>query len=211
VRNYHAMTSTMDEGAQAIADAKLATAQAQLADAQREWGRVKEGPSAGNIARVEAELAAAQADWEVLKGGPDPEKISLAQSELSLAQAAAARADTQLIAPWTGTVLSVEAAPGALVGGGSAIVILLDTTQLEFHTTNLSERDLAQILPGQTAVVTLKAYPDDPIEAAVLRIGWQVGYVVGDAATFPVMLSLSETDLDIRPGMTGRAEIRSEE
>jgi hypothetical protein len=61
------------------------------------------------------------------------------------------------------------------------------------------------------AVVTLKSYPDDPIEAAVLRIGWRVGNVVGDAATFPVMLSLSETDLDIRPGMTGRAEIRSEE
>ena len=211
VRNYHAMTSTMDEGAQAIADAKLTTAQAQLADAQREWGRVKEGPSAGNIARVEAELAAAQADWEVLKGGADPEKISLAQSELSLAQAAAARADTQLIAPWTGTVLSVEAAPGALVGGGSAIVILLDTTQLEFHTTNLSERDLTQISPGQAAVVTLKTYPNEPIVAKVVRVGWQAGAPVGDAVTFPVMLDLSETDLDIRPGMTGRAEIRSEE
>jgi HlyD family secretion protein len=211
VRNYNAMTSTMDEGAQAIAEARLTTAQAQLADALRKWGWVKEGPSAGNIARVEAELAAAQADWEVLKGGPDPEKISLAQSELSLAQAAAARADAQLIAPWTGTVLSVEAAPGALVGGGSAVVILLDTTQLEFHTTNLSERDLAQILPGQAAVVTLKAYPDDPVEATVVGIGWQAGAFVGDAVTFPVRLSLSETDLDIRPGMTGRAEIRLEE
>jgi hypothetical protein len=28
-----------------------------------------------------------------------------------------------------------------------------------------------------------------------------------DAATFPVMLSLGQTDLDIRPGMTGRVEI----
>ena len=211
VRNYHAMTSTMDEEAQAIAEARLTTAQAQLADAQREWERVKEGPSAGNIARVEAELAAAQAGWEVLKDGPDPDKISLAKSELNLAQAAAARADSQLIAPWTGTVLSVEAAPGALVGGGSAIVILLDTTQLEFHTTNLSERDLTQISPGQAAVVTLKAYPDQPIQAEVVRIGWQAGAPVGDAATFPVMLVLSETDLDIRPGMAGRVEIRPEE
>ena len=211
VRRYNAMTSTMDEEAQAIAEARLATAQAQLADAQREWERVREGPSAGNIARVEVELAAAQAEWEVLRDGPDPEKVSLAQSELNLAQAAAERADTQLYAPWTGTVLSVEAAPGALVGGGSPIVILLDTTQLEFHTTNLSERDLAQISPRQTAMVTLKAYPDAPIEAAVARIGWQAGEFVGDAATFPVILVLRETDLDIRPGMTGRAEIRRED
>ncbi len=108
-------------------------------------------------------------------------------------------------------MLSVEAAPGALVVCGSAIVILLDTTLLEFQTNNLSERDLAQISPGQAALVTLKAFPDDPIEAALLRIGWQSGAPVGDAATFPVMLRLSETDLDIRPGMTGRAEIRREE
>jgi HlyD family secretion protein len=201
----------MDEEAQAIAKARLTTAQAQLADAQREWERVKEGPSAGKIARVETELTAAQVELELLKDGPDPEKISLALSELSLAQERTAYADSQLFAPRKGTVLSVEAAPGALVGSDSAIVSLLDTTHREFHTTNLSERDLAQISQGQTAVVTLKAYSDDPIEAAVLRIGWQVGGVVGDAANFPVMLSLSETDLDIRPGMTGRAEIRSEE
>ena len=78
---------------------------------------------------------------------------------------------------------------------------------MEFHTTNLSERDLVKIFPGQSAIVTLKAYPNTPIDAEVVRIGWQVGEAVGDAATFPVILSLSATDLDIRPGMTGRAEI----
>ena len=88
---------------------------------------------------------------------------------------------------------------------------MLDTTQLEFHTTNLSERDLAKIFPGHTAIVTLKAYPDDPIEAVVKRVGWQVGEFVGDAVTFPVILRLSETDLDIRPGMTGRVEIRTDD
>jgi hypothetical protein len=41
----------------------------------------------------------------------------------------------------------------------------------------------------------------------VVRIGWQAGQPVGDAATFPVMLVFNETDLEIRPGMTGRVEI----
>ncbi len=107
--------------------------------------------------------------------------------------------------------MSIEVAPGARVGSGSAIVTLLDTTQLEFHTTNLSERDLGKIFPGQTAVVTLKAYPDDPIDAEVIRIGWQVGEFVGDAVTFPVILGLRTTDLHIRPGMTGRVEIHTDE
>jgi len=111
----------------------------------------------------------------------------------------------------TGTVLSVEAALGAFVGGGFPILTLLDTSQLEFHTTNLSERDVAQIFPGQTALVTLKSHPNDSIEAEVVRIGWQAGMTVGDAATFPVILVLAETNLVIRPGMTGRVEIHTTE
>lgn len=57
----------------------------------------------------------------------------------------------------------------------------------------------------------LKAYPDGTIEATVAQVIVQAGPAVGDAATFPFFLALGETDLDIRPGITGRAEIRSEE
>jgi cobalt-zinc-cadmium efflux system membrane fusion protein len=113
-----------------------------------------------------------------------------------------------LVAPMDGTVLSVEATAGTQVGPGTPILVLLDTTKFEFHTTNLSERDVAQILPGQTAEVILKAYPNDPIQATVVRIGWQAGQVIGDAATYPVMLSLNKESQIIRPGMTGRVEIQ---
>lgn len=81
---------------------------------------------------------------------------------------------------------------------------------MQFHTINLSERDLAQIKPGETAVVTLKAYPNDPLDATVQRISLQAGAAVGDAATFPVILVLDTIELDILPGMTGRAEIHRE-
>ena len=176
---------------------ELQVAQANLDKARREYDEYTAGPSSDDLALAEAERANAQAE------------LALAKKDLE--KAIEAQDDVFLVAPWTGTVLSVEAAPGALVSSGAPIVTLLDTTQMEFHTTNLSERDLALIQPGQKAIVTLKAYPDDPIEAAVMRIGWQVGESVGDAATFPVMLSLSQTDLDIRPGMTGRVEILFEE
>lgn len=169
------------------------SAEANVAAAQQALDQALRGPKA-------AEIDAAQLRVEQAE-------IALEQSELSLTQAEAALTNTQISAPWTGTVLTVDTAPGALVGSGSPIVTLLDMTQLEFQTTNLSERDLAQIRPGLTAVVTLKAYPNDPIAATVARIGLQAGTAVGDAATFPVMLLLDKTDLDIRPGMTGRAEI----
>jgi multidrug efflux pump subunit AcrA (membrane-fusion protein) len=170
------------------------SAEANLLNAQQALDQAQRGPKAEEI--TAAELRYQQAE------------IGLEQSQLSLMQAENALDKTQLIAPWAGTVLAVDAAPGAFVGGGSPIVTLLDTTQLEFHTTNLSERDLAQLEPGQVVLVTLKAYPNDPIEGAVTRIGLQAEGAVGDAATFPVVIVLDTAVLDIRPGMTGRAEIR---
>jgi multidrug resistance efflux pump len=172
------------------------------------------------VAIAQAQIEIAQQKWEARKNGPDPDEVALAEAELANAQALLIRSQNDLqkvmdgdvlVAPMDGIVLSVQAPPGASVGAGSSILTLLDSTKLEFHTINVSERDLAQIFPGQRATVTLKTYPNVPIEATVVRIGWQTSGAVGDAVTFPVIMELSEIDLVIRPGMTGRAEIRIEE
>lgn len=168
------------------AQTSLITAQQSLAQAQR-------GPTA-------AEIHAAQ--LRVEQAG-----LSRDQSDLALAQAQKAVTQAQLLAPWAGTVLSVEAAPGALVGAGAPIVTLLDTHYLQFQTTNVSERDLAQIQPGQPVEIVLKTYPDQPIAGQVARIAPQASGAVGDAAVFAVIIDLDATDLTLRPGMTGRAKI----
>ena len=168
-----------------------------------------------NLALAQADysltLAGLKSDIAAARLGVEQAGLSLEQSLFQQQQAENALARARLVAPGSGAVLSVDVAVGATIGAGTPIVTLLDTDRLEFHTTNLSERDLAQISPGQAAVVTLKAYPSEPIDAVVVRIGLQAGPAVGDAATFPVTLALSETDLDIRSGMTGQAEIRGEE
>lgn len=171
-------------------------AQASVISAQQALENAQKPPTAEQIEA--AQLSVEQSE------------LSLQQSQLSLEQAQEAVADAQLLAPTAGTVLSVEVAEGAMVGAGSPIITLLDTTQLEFHTNNLSERDLARVAPGQTVQVTLKAYPNDVIEGTVVRIGTQATGTVGDAAVFPVIISISSESLDIRPGMTGRAEIAGE-
>ena len=172
------------------------SAQASLINAQQALENAQKPPTAEQI--ESAQLNVQQAE------------LSLQQSQLSLTQAQDAVADAELLAPTAGTVLSVEVAEGAMVGAGSPIITLLDTTQLEFHTSNLSERDLARVASGQTVQVTLKAYPNDVIEGTVVRIGTQATGTVGDAAVFPVIVSISSDSLDIRPGMTGRAEIAGE-
>jgi multidrug resistance efflux pump len=177
-------------------------------------------PSDASIAQARAEYDLAKAKvveaenyLAALKGEEIPEDATgdnltqLENAQLTLRSAESNLNGTRLTAPIDGIVTSVEAAPGAMVGSGTSIITIIDPLQLEFHTTNLSERDLAQIVPGQTAVITLKAFPNEPIDGIVERIGWQVGEAVGDAATFPVIVALRENNLEIRPGMTGRVEI----
>ena len=171
-------------------------AQASVVSAQQALEQAQKPPTAEQIEA--AQLSVSQAE------------LSLQQSQLSLTQAQSALEDAQLTAPTAGTVLSVDVAEGAMVGAGSPIITLLDTTQLEFHTNNLSERDLGRVEPGQSVQVTLKAFPNEVIEGSVVRIGTQASGMVGDAAVFPVIISISSDELDIRPGMTGRAEIAGE-
>lgn len=168
------------------------SAEASLVSAQQALEQALKPPTAEQIEA--AQLSVSQAE------------LSLQQSQLSFEQAQEAVEDAQLTAPTSGTVLSVDVAEGATVGAGSPIITLLNTTELEFHTTNLSERDLARVAPGQAVQITLKAFPNDVIEGSVVRIGTQATGMVGDAAVFPVIISISNS-LDIRPGMTGRAEI----
>jgi HlyD family secretion protein len=168
-------------------------AQASVASAQQALDQTQRGPTEADIAAAELRVEQAQ--------------LSLEQSQFSLTQAQESLTQAQLLAPWSGTVLSVEAAPGAFVGAGTPVITLLDTANLQFHTNNLSERDLAQIQPGQPAEIVLKSYPDQPITGSVVGIAPQASGTLGDAAVFTVMIELGEGDLVLRPGMTGRAEI----
>lgn len=194
VRHLNSLTGTASEQTRAQLEADLAVAQAQLTQAQTNLDNLMSG-KLDESAQLSVELA----------------EINLTQSEMNLEQAQADLAKAQLTAPWSGAILSIDVSPGSIIGGGTPIVTLLNVSQLEFHTVNVSERDLAQIYPGQAATIVLKAYPNDPIPATVLRIGWQAGDPVGDTATFPVILVLDEMDFEIRPGMTGKVEIYADQ
>ncbi|MBN1399656.1 MAG: HlyD family efflux transporter periplasmic adaptor subunit [Anaerolineae bacterium] len=193
--------------------AEIATARGQVAQAQAALEALEKRPDPDAVAAARAQVDQAQASLDDLLAGPSAADVDTAQANIEQARLTLDAAErglerVALRAPAAGVITAIHTAPGALVGAGSPIVTLLDETRLEFHTTNLSERDLALIRPEQSATITLKAYPDDPLPARVVRIGYQPGAPVGDAVSFPVVLAPDETALALRPGMTGRAEIR---
>ena len=202
---------------------QLQYAQEQLQVARANWALASAGVNNDTAVSAQSNIASAQLSLDQALRGPKTEEItaaelrvqqaqiSLEQSQLSLTQAEEALSQTQLVALGSGTVLTVDITVGSLVSAGSPVVTLQNMAALEFHTTNLSERDLAEVVAGQTAVITLKTYPNDLIDGTVLRLGLQAEGTVGDSAVFPVMIGLETADLDIRPGMTGRVEIVREE
>ncbi|MFT5196434.1 MAG: HlyD family secretion protein [Candidatus Promineifilaceae bacterium] len=167
--------------------------EAQVVGAREELNRALKGPTEAEIAAAELNIAQST--------------LTLEQEQFSLTQAQNALDQAQILAPWDGTIQSVDVSPGGMVGVGSPIVTLIDMTGLEFVTTNLSERDLDQIMIGQEARITLKTYPNDPISGTVSRIDLAANGTVGDAAIFPVIIQFETGDLVVRQGMTGRVEI----
>lgn len=205
-----AVTSSLENLAIAQADYRLAVgslnddnaiqAEAAVVSAEQALAQVHSGPRESEIAAASLQVAQAE--------------LGVQQAEFNMELAQRALQETELRAPFSGSILTVEAAPETMVGAGTPIVTLLDTAQLHFHTANLSERDLAQVEPGQPVQITLKAYPSRPFEGAVLYLLPTASGTVGDAATFTAVMmidaqELEENEVALMAGMTGRAEIRN--
>ncbi len=170
---YNAVTGTGSKLDLQQTAADLAAAQAQLADAQREYERVKDGPTPGELALAEANLAVAKAKYETLKDGADPADIAKSEAELANAKAelAVAKEDQAVIdltAPQDGTILSIDTSVGAEVSAG-AIITLADLSQpsLEIY---LDETDLDMVAVGNEADVVFDALPDDTFTGHIIQV-----------------------------------------
>lgn len=213
--NFERAQAEFNQAVKGPSEGDLAAARTRVAQAQSELDTLLKAPDPKALDAAIAQVDQAQAALDKLIAGASAKdmttaEINVAQAQLTLEGALRSLDNLTLVAPASGTVTAVEVTPGALVTAGAPVVTIRDMRNLEFWTTNVSERDLAQIIPGQRAIVTLKAFPDDPISATVARIGSQAGVPVGDAATFPVIINLPKIELVIWPEMTGRVEIQTE-
>ena len=109
----------------------------------------------GQILQARADINAATADAE--------------RSRAQLDEARANRADLQVIAPFTGTVVTRTAEPGEVVTGGTPIVTLLNLGEVYLRAF-VPEGEIGRVRVGQQARVYLDSAPKKPIEAVVIRI-----------------------------------------
>ena len=187
-RNINWYFGAPDEIEQAMLDAELAEAQANLATAERAYEKVQDGP--------------------------DPEALELAEArfdnaEASLRAAEQALADMELRATFVGTISEVFVRSDEFVGPGQPIMLLADLNELVIETTDLNEIDVARIEIGYPALITFDALPDIVLQGTLTYIAPKSSQ--GSGVNYLVEVQLEEDFPEsVRWGMTAFVDIEVE-
>jgi multidrug efflux pump subunit AcrA (membrane-fusion protein) len=212
-RQLNALEGTGSETDINVAQADYLTAQAALLQAERDLERVQAGPDAGEVALLEAQIEKGYRDFETYRQGPDPDDVALAEArianaETQLAAAQETLADLELAAPFAGVVAEVYLNNSEWVAPGSPVLLIADLAHLQVETTDLGEIDVAQIVVGDTAIVTFDALPELVLEGTVVSIAPKAA--PGSGVNYPVVLELNEIPAALRWGMTAFVDIELE-
>ena len=137
----------------------------------------------------------------------DEAAIQEKQAELNAAQVNLGY--TKIISPVKGTVVSRNIEVGQTVAASFQTPILFlvatDLTRMQVDT-NVSESDIGGVKVGDSATFTVQAYPGRQFHGAVRQVR-QAPNTVQNVVTFDVVISVSNPDGALMPGMTATARI----
>ena len=120
--------------------------------------------------------------------------------------------DATVRAPINGTVIEKTVSLGQVItsgtsslGGGTTLIKMADLNKVRVRAL-VTEADIGTIQAGLNATVTVDAYPDRPFRGTVEKIEPQA--VVQQSVTmFPVLITISNLEGLLKPGMNGEVSI----
>lgn len=159
-------------------------------------------PSQADLDASEAELQRALANESVARAAVRQAQATVSSSETNLSKGS-------IRSPIYGVVLSRQIEPGQTVAASLQAPVLFtlaeDLTQMELQV-DVDEADVGEVKDGQSATFSVDAYPGREYPAKVLRVGF--GSQTKDGVvSYLTELSVDNSDLSLRPGMTATATI----
>lgn len=182
------------EFAVVAADASLRSAQANLVTRNRDKYKYVDGYGRVFYYTVPYEVA------QIARA-----QVQQAQSTLDVAQAILAQ--SILLSPYEGTVVSVNIIPGELAQAGQTVLTLANLNALQVETTDLSERDVSRLKIGQAVDVFIEAL-DAHLTGRVMQIS-PISGVLGGDIVYPITIELNEQPQGLLWGMTAEVEIQT--
>ncbi len=209
--DYEAADAVYQSLVDGATEAEIAAAQARVRRAEAELEKVKQSARASEIAEAESEVRRSQAELDLLLAGTRPEQIARAEADVvaayaTLRRAQAALADTELRAPFSGTVAWLNTRVGELVSPGQVVVQLADLSSWVIETDDLTEIEVVGVQVGAPATITFDAIPGLELPGQVKWIRPFGEKKEGDI-TYTVMVCPDEEDPRLRWNMTAVVSI----
>ena len=122
--------------------------------------------------------------------------------------------DATVSAPVAGTIIErtvsqgmvITGATGNSASGGTTLLKMADLARVRMRA-QFNETDIGQIRPGQPAIVIVDAYPERRFNGLVEKIEPQAVVTQG-VTMFPVLVTLSNGDGALKPGMNGEVQVQ---
>jgi HlyD family secretion protein len=213
VRHLNNLQGPANEIDLARAKADLEMASAGLADAQREYQKLQNGPDPDELALAQARVKNAEANLVLSEADTRQQQLDSAQAQVTSAQAAVGVIQAQLdelvvLAPTDGTVLTRIVEPGEVIQPGMTAMTIGQLNQLTVKVY-IPEDRYGQIDLGDHAQVTTDSFPGEAFDGTVKRIAQQAEYTPRNVQTqedrrttvFAVELSVSDPSGKLKPGM----------
>ena len=225
--------------ARRVAEANQAALTAKLGETERDVKRklilartmiISKSDLTGTQARRDAETAdvlaateqinmkgeaivVAEADLRIAEANLDNAQAIVEEKEAALDQAEQDLARTEIRSPIDGVIIKRDINPGQTVAVSLEAKMLFnianDLSEMEVHG-KLDEADIGQVKPGQKVAFTVDAYPERQFEADVRQVR-MAHEVVQNVVTYTVVISASNLELLLFPGMTANLVIRIDE
>jgi HlyD family secretion protein len=192
----------------AAARAKVTEAKATVVEKQRDLERKR---------TLAGKQVGSQQDLDVSQAAYDRAQAALASAE---ADVGAAQADLRLnetnmakaciCSPIDGVVLKRNVDPGQTVASSLQAPVLFsiaeDLKQMELQV-DVDEADVGKVKSGQTATFSVDAFPERRFPAKIRDVRYASETIQG-VVTYKAVLTIDNSELLLRPGMTATAEIR---
>ena len=189
------------------AKAKVADAAATIEEKRGQYERKKTLASKDIASAQDLDLAKAAYDRAIATHASALADVKVAEADLRLNEINLVKAC--ICSPINGVVLTRNVDPGQIVASSLQAPVLFviaeDLRHMELRV-DVDEADVGKVKVGQKATFSVDAYPDRkfPAEIKDIRYGSEV---VQGVVTYKAILSIDNSELLIRPGMTATAEI----
>jgi len=185
--------------------------QEDLDTAQSTYDQAAAGLDAANAQAnaSQASVTAAQAELRVAQTQLASAQAQVKEQQAALEQAQADLDHTFIRAPVDGVVVARQIAVGQTVAASlqapTLFEIAQDLTKMQVDT-NVAEADVGRIQVGMPATFSVDAYPGEIFRGTVSSIR-KAAINVQNVVTYDAVISFSNSELKIFPGMTANVKI----